>query len=193
MVQNFTNHVAANASSIQPMLTKMSYNLTGAIAANVSLAKTDYTPLAIVIAAIISALIAAYTWHLNENSKRSAREYRQKEDRYTKLIEGLNVRSQKEFKNDLNLCWLYCPDDVIRLATDYYVALENGTEEKIEATAGELIHAIRKDALKIETTLTPEYYRDKPNRLVPLAGVSITRTGARADAQIKKSMPWWRF
>jgi Pyruvate/2-oxoacid:ferredoxin oxidoreductase delta subunit len=186
MVQNFTNHVAANASSIQPMLTKMSYNLTGAIAANVSLAKTDYTPLAIVIAAIISALIAAYTWHLNENSKRSAREYRQKEDRYTKLIEGLNVRSQKEFKNDLNLCWLYCPDDVIRLATDYYVALENGTEEKIEATAGELIHAIRKDALKIETTLTPEYYRDKPNRLVQLNGKSITQTGMNGDMQTKK-------
>jgi len=170
----------------------MDLNLTGAIAANVSLAKPDYTPLAIVIAAIISALIAAYTWHQNENSKRSAREYRQKEDRYIKLIEGLNTRSQKEFKNDLNLCWLYCPDDVIRLATDYYVALENGTEKKIEETAGELIHAIRKDALEIETTLTPGYYRDKPNRLVPLNGNCITQTGMIGDFQAKKN-GWWQF
>jgi hypothetical protein len=57
----------------------MDVNLTGALAAHVSLTKTDNTPYALIGAAIISALIAAYTWHQNEKSKRAFEEYKRKE------------------------------------------------------------------------------------------------------------------
>jgi hypothetical protein len=169
---------------------------------------------------LFTALGYIFFWFLNEWSKRSDRENRRKEERYKKLINGLSgyvepgdTKLQNEFKNELNLCWLYCPDDVIRKATDFYVKVGMNAADRSDA-AGELLIAIRRDAMRrrprwydwlIEliprfrrTTLRPEDYREKPLRIVSLKGSIPTRSGAGAKLNSKpsngkKKKGWWQF
>jgi Pyruvate/2-oxoacid:ferredoxin oxidoreductase delta subunit len=159
---------------------------------------------------LLTALGYIFLWFLNEWSKRSDRENRRKEERYKKLINGLSgyvepgdTKLQNEFKNDLNLCWLYCPDDVINKAREFFIKAEIGTDDDRSNAAGELLLAIRKDALKrwpwwwdwlIEkfpwfkkTRLTPENYREKPLRIVRLSGISETRSRAGATTSGKRT------
>ncbi|MDP2923223.1 MAG: hypothetical protein Q8O30_05825 [Candidatus Omnitrophota bacterium] len=98
------------------------------------------------------------TWYLNERSKRIYEEYKRKEEKYTELIknirgfyaDSINKELKQEFLKQLDLSWLYCPDEVIRKIYSFLLMLDkdrkSSEEERNEAT-GELILTIRKDLI----------------------------------------------
>lgn len=100
-------------------------------------------------------------WFLNESKKRSWEEYNKKEASYRELLlalkgfyEGGDGVICKDLKNkfidQLNLCWLYCPDDVILAGNDFLLSLHTGekkTYEERRQAASKLILLIRKDLL----------------------------------------------
>ena len=102
---------------------------------------------------------ATVAWFINEWRKRVWEQYQRKEASYKELIRclqgfyiGINDSGKltSEFLNQLNQCWLYCPDEVIQKA---YLFLETvhaqniGMEKDKEAAMGEFVIAIRKDLL----------------------------------------------
>jgi len=107
---------------------------------------------------IIPLGAAILAWLLNESSKRSWEQYKRKEERYKELLLSLrgyyvkseNLEKRQQFLDQVNLCWLYSPDDVILKANDFLNTVETGTEatesDRVKA-AGELFVAIRKDLL----------------------------------------------
>ena len=114
---------------------------------------TNWDPLIILF---ITAVVGILTWGLTEWARRSNAKYLRKEQRYLKLIEGLkgydkpeDKELKKQFIHEINLCWLYCPNNVIRKANDLLRTLndDNLTEERVNAMS-EFMLTIRKDALK---------------------------------------------
>lgn len=116
---------------------------------------------------------AAIAWIWNERRKRIFDEYERKEKKYTILIDCLQGfysymtgqpqgRELKEqFLLELNKCWLYCPDEVIRKAYSFLEKVHTDgkyPDEVKERAAGELILAIRQDIVSRKpvrkTTLT---------------------------------------
>jgi len=111
------------------------------------------------VGGIILTLIGGFvTWYLNERSKRSYEEYRRKEERYSELIKSIQgfyidsfskeLRSQ--FLNQLNLCWMYCPDEVIHKAYKFLLMVHTDkkcSDDDKEKAVGEFILAIRKDLI----------------------------------------------
>ncbi len=118
-----------------------------------------YAPLVITFLGWIGAICA---WILNERRKSSESLYLRKEASYRELLlsltgfyENAENREAKRaaFLDQLNLAWLYCPDDVIKnvyafLNTVHTDRKENpaAEEEKLNEI-GELVSSIRKDLL----------------------------------------------
>ena len=108
---------------------------------------------------------AGIAWFINERRKRSAEEYERKELRCSALVDSLQgfyvaappnrARELKaQFLRELNNCWLYCPDEVIRKAYAFLATVYTGvssTDEMKEKTAGEFMLAIRQDLLSRST------------------------------------------
>lgn len=132
----------------------------------------DYLKILIPLAA------AAIAWFANEWRKRRWEEYQRKEDRYQELIKSLkgfylssvSAEDSKLLKNQfidqLNLCWMYCPDDVIQKAYKFIDSVHTGvksSDEEKEMALGGLILAIREDLIsqKIlsKTSLKPEDFK----------------------------------
>ena len=100
-------------------------------------------------------------WLANESRKRAWEEYKRKEEKYLSLISALKgfyvsaepekARTLKQaFLEQLETCWLYCPDDVIKkgytfLSTVHTNAKDKDVELEKEKALGEFILAIRKD------------------------------------------------
>jgi hypothetical protein len=113
---------------------------------------------------------AALAWFLNERRKRSAEEYERKEKKYSALIDALQgfyVATQPskaqelkaQFLGELNKCWLYCPDDVIRKAYAFLATVHTGANSSGDAkerAVGEFIVAIRKDLLSRRSVRSTE-------------------------------------
>lgn len=67
---------------------------------------------------------AAIAWLYDQGQRRTLDQYQRKETQYRELL--LSVRGfytgtqdtklKQAFLDQVNLCWLYCPDDVIRKA-----------------------------------------------------------------------------
>lgn len=111
---------------------------------------------------VIPLMGAVIAWFLNEWRKRIWEQYKRKEDQYKILIkclqgfyiEHLNPQvSQQlkaEFLQQLNICWLYCPDEVIKKA---YTFLETVNAKQIqpdeikEKAMNEFVLAVRNDLL----------------------------------------------
>ena len=121
------------------------------------------------IATIIAAIVV---WLLNEREKRAYEDYKQREEKYAKLVSSLkgfysgsfNAEEITEFVNQLNLCWMYCPDGVIKKAYYFLSLLEKGADRKtMEKAIGDFILSIRKDILSggtaKHTELKPEDFR----------------------------------
>lgn len=121
---------------------------------------------------------AALAWFLNERSKRAAEEYERKEKKYAALIDALQGfyvsgggqdkgrELKAQFLLELNKCWLYCPDDVIRSAYAFLENVHTGSQssgEDNERAVGELMVAIRKDLLSRKpvraTTMTARDFK----------------------------------
>lgn len=105
---------------------------------------------------LTALLIVVITWLLNEWGKRHHENYIRKEQRYSALLKSLRgfyIESQdkelkEKFLNEVNQCWLYCPDRVIEKA--YAFLNKVHTDNKFngagkEIALGELILEIRKD------------------------------------------------
>lgn len=126
----------------------------------------------------IPLLGAVIAWFANEWRKRGWEEYQRKEDQYQELINSLkgfyisswNPEESKIHKNNfidqLNLCWMYCPDDVIRKAYAFISTVHTGqksSDNEKEKALGELILSIRKDLISRKvlsgTTLRPEDFQ----------------------------------
>ena len=127
-----------------------------------------------VIGVILTLIGGFVTWYLNEQSKRSYEEYKRKEERYAALIRSLrgfyvdsfSKELRDEFLNQLNLCWMYCPDEVIHKAYKFLVMVHTGkkySEGEKEKAVGEFILAIRRDLINrkplSKTELKPEDFK----------------------------------
>jgi Pyruvate/2-oxoacid:ferredoxin oxidoreductase delta subunit len=129
----------------------------------------EYFPLVITLITVITGFI---TWGLNERSKRQQENYKRKEERYAELIKSIkgfyanldNTSLKGNFIEQVNLCWLYCPDEVIKRLYDFLetVKTNSSTSEHKEKLLGEAMVAIRQDLLKdtkLKTKLTPQDFK----------------------------------
>lgn len=112
--------------------------------------------------AFLTILGSVLVWYLNEKSKRELNIQKQKEERYKKMVICIkafttgnpDVTLRQEFIDQLNLSWVYCPDEVVKKGTfvletmipnDVGVSIYTN-EEKIKAI-GDFFVEIRKDIL----------------------------------------------
>jgi len=127
-----------------------------------------------IITLIGAFVISLITWSLNERSKRIYEEYKRKEEKYSKLISSLkgfyisslDKELRDEFLNQLNLCWMYCPDDVIIKAYNFLSTAQTNKKsinKEREKVLGEFMLSIRKDLIKRKplkkTDLKPEDFK----------------------------------
>lgn len=127
---------------------------------------------------VVALLTAIVSWYLNESSKREYEEYKRREDRYIGLIKNLSgfygqtpdQGKMTEFLYQANLCWLYCPDNVIHKLNAFLKAFsdkyndEESKRKEREKALQELMISIREDllsrkALKKKTELNADDYK----------------------------------
>ena len=110
------------------------------------------------LAIFIPALGAIWIWHKNQSNQREWEQYKRREERYRQLIttssgfhvHGADLDKMQAFLDQLDLCWLYAPDSVIRKAYDFLETVHTGsqtTNEDRETALGILMVTIRKDML----------------------------------------------
>jgi len=116
---------------------------------------------------------AVMAWILNERRKRVWEEYQRKKLRYQELLRTArgfyaqidNQQMKNAFVEQLILCWLYCPDEVIRKGYAFLNALNapNTPDAEKHTAHANFVLALRKDLIsrKItsETTLTAADYQ----------------------------------
>jgi hypothetical protein len=123
----------------------------------------------------IPLLGTVIAWLTNERRKRVADEYQRKEASYKELIKSLrgfyigaeDAKNLKlEFLNQLNIAWLYCPDEVIKKGyafLDTVGSNEIKSDEMRENAMGAFVTAIRTDILSQKvvkhTSLTAKDFR----------------------------------
>ncbi len=106
---------------------------------------------------------AVLAWFINEYRKQKAEEYLRKEARYLELLKALkgfyvsassdiesSMLLKRQFIDQLEQCWLYCPNGVIKKGYAFLelVKLKTPKEEnEKEIALGEFIIEIRKDLL----------------------------------------------
>ncbi len=127
-----------------------------------------------VIGVILTLIGGFVTWYLNEQSKRIYEEYKRKEERYSELIRSLrgfyvdsfSKELTEQFLNQLNLCWMYCPDEVVRKAYKFLLMVHTDKkypDDEKEKAVGEFILTIRKDLINRKplrkTELKPEDFK----------------------------------
>lgn len=102
---------------------------------------------------------AVVAWYVNEWRKRLADQYQRKEANYKELIRALRgfyvgaenaEQLKREFLNQLNVSWLYCPDEVIQKGYAFLDTVHTRhvhTDEQKENALGAFVAAIREDML----------------------------------------------
>lgn len=109
---------------------------------------------------------AVIVWFANEWQKRAWEQYQRKEESYKKLIRyfqgfynntendgelkaQFNNQLKEKFISQLKLCWLYCPDEVIKKGYAFLETMSDKQygEEARRKAAGNFMVAIRKDLL----------------------------------------------
>ena len=120
------------------------------------------------------ALIAVMAWSLNESAKLEWAQYTRKEESYRRLLESSrgfysstrSAQMRQDFLNELNQCWLYAPDEVIKKGYSFIETVHKGsgkTEEEQKRAMAEFVVAIRKDMLSRtaikDTMLQPKDFR----------------------------------
>ena len=104
---------------------------------------------------ILPLLAGVAAWLANEWRKRAADERQRREERYRQLLNALSAfyvgvndpAKRAAFIEEVTLCWLYCPDSVIRAAYIFLDKAQAGGGTSTEATdaLNQLILAMRKD------------------------------------------------
>lgn len=121
---------------------------------------------------------AVAAWYINERRKRAWEEYERKEQNYQELIKSLKgfyaSHSQSErktlknqFIDQLNLCWLYSPDVVIKAGYGFLDTVHTDaikSEKEKEEALGSFMLEIRKDLMfrriTRRTELKPSDFRN---------------------------------
>ncbi len=133
-------------------------------------------PLLTFLGVTLTALATIFGVFYNEHSKRIYEEYQRREERYSQLLQSLkgfyvsspSKELREEFLNQLNLCWMYCPDEVIQKGYKFLFMVHTGAEDKYTnaeraKALGDFVLAIRKDLIDREplekTELTPEDFK----------------------------------
>ncbi len=106
---------------------------------------------------LVGAIIA---WFVNEWRKRLWKQYQRKEASYKELVRCLRGfyvgasdadRLKRDFLDQLNQCWLYCPDDVIKKGYEFLDTVDASKpiqpDDVKQKAMGEFIAAVRKDLL----------------------------------------------
>lgn len=119
-------------------------------------------------------MVGLIAWLVNEWRNRAWEEYQRKEEHYKALLttsRGFYANAQitekkAAFLEQVDLCWLYCTDEVIQKAYQFLDTVKTGattTEAQRASAFGELIVAIRRDMVKRKvarkTSLQPADYR----------------------------------
>jgi len=136
---------------------------------------TAWGPVIVVLVSVFGGLV---TWSCNAAAERAQRDYQRREQSYTALISSLGgfhvggpALDKAQFIDQLNLCWLYCSDQVIRDANAFLATVESGSQSKDEqrkAAMKQLVTSIRRDLILgkpvASTELGPNDFRIlKPN------------------------------
>jgi hypothetical protein len=107
----------------------------------------------------LPAVGAVVAWLVDRRQRRALEEYQRKEERYRELLKalpGFSLVSQdrklkQAFLDQLNLCWLYCSDEVIHKAYEFIATIHTDVQQpdqiKSQRALGVLILAIRRDLL----------------------------------------------
>ena len=126
-----------------------------------------------VVVVLLSVAGSLFTWHNNAAAERAHQDYVRREQRYAALVsslQGFHVAGSSEdrakFLEQLNLCWLYCSDPVIRAAYHFLGTVQAGAasnEGDRQQAMGELVGAITRDLLSRqpvgETSLSPTEFK----------------------------------
>jgi hypothetical protein len=127
---------------------------------------------------VIPLLAGIAAWFANEWRKRAADERQRKEERYRQLLNALSAfyvgvndpAKKRAFFEEVTLCWLYCPDAVIRAAYEFLdnVQRPDGADAAL-ISLNRLVVAMRKDLWRLwplrRTKLTAadvRHYRVNP-------------------------------
>jgi|TARA_R110000851_G_scaffold210472_1_gene362873 hypothetical protein len=107
----------------------------------------------------VPLLVAVVAWFANEWQKRLSNQHLRKEESYRQLLESLKGfyigatnagELRAEFLNQMNIAWLYCPDDIIKkgyIFLDTVHTKQTRTDEAKEKAMGAFVAAIRQDIL----------------------------------------------
>jgi len=109
-------------------------------------------------AVFVPACVAAIGILVNERSKLKWEQFQRKEERYQNLLRflrgfyssGASKEDKDRFLAELNQCWLYAPDHIIKLAYAFLESVHTGaqmSDEEKEQRSGNLVAAIREDLL----------------------------------------------
>lgn len=104
------------------------------------------------------ALAAIVAWFFNERKKLAWEQYQRKEENYKELLrclKGFYVATQErdlknQFLHQVNLLWLYAPDDVISTVYRFLFMVHTGvvtSDHEKELACGAIVEAVRKDLL----------------------------------------------
>jgi len=117
---------------------------------------------------------ATIMWFLNERSKLSWEQYKRKEESYKELLLAIKGFTKQEhskelkekYLDQLNICWLYAPDDVINKGYAFLDSVFIGAEsneKECQEKLGAFVLAIRTDILSRKcvkkTNLSKEKFR----------------------------------
>lgn len=105
---------------------------------------------------MVPLLAGVVAWLANEWRKRAVDERQRREERYRQLLGALSAfyvgvydpAKKTAFLNEVTLCWLYCPDSVIRAAYAFLDRVQTGTGTgpgDAKDAINQLILAMRQD------------------------------------------------
>lgn len=105
---------------------------------------------------------AILAWMVNEWRKQYWELYKRKEESYKHLLKSVrgyydgavDKKLKAEFLHQLDLCWLYCPDDVIKKGYDFLHLIRND----IKATDKQRNIALSKFVLAVRNDIYPKWW-----------------------------------
>jgi hypothetical protein len=109
-----------------------------------------------ILSAVIPLAVAVFVWGSTEVSRLRMDAYQRKEAHYVELVKALNgfyVATQKRetkahFLQQMNICGLHCPDDVVRAGNAFLDTVQTGagkTSSQRDQAASGFFLAMRRD------------------------------------------------
>ncbi len=120
---------------------------------------------------LIPVLITLFVWHCDSMEKLKWEQYIRKEKSYSVLIEcsrgfydsSSDSLMKLKFLDELNKCWLYTSDDVIKKGYEFLETVHNNnkfSDKEREQALGDFYVAIRKDLLNREIVESTKLTKD---------------------------------